>query len=219
MAEAETGAAPYVFGAPLTLCIDIRNPLSWLALQPALALGAELGVAVECLPFMGPSLKPPKPARADDDRGARHRRQRAEYVGRDIQRYAAVRGLEIRDIYRFPDATRFAAALLWLNQHAADRVEEFLLTAFRDYWRGALDIEAPATMPEMLGRLGQDTAGFERFVRHGLSAVLADLREGLVAAGVYDTPAFVVDGQVFLGRAHLPMVRWLLRGREGQAPV
>ena len=38
-------------------------------------------------------------------------------------------------------------------------------------------------------------------------------------AGVFETPAYLVDGEVFLGRAHLPMVRWILSNRAGPPPI
>ncbi len=45
------------------------------------------------------------------------------------------------------------------------------------------------------------------------------LQESLSLAGVLDTPAYLVDGDIFLGRAHLPMVRWILTGRTGASPI
>ena len=37
-------------------------------------------------------------------------------------------------------------------------------------------------------------------------------------AGIFGVPTYVVDREVFFGREHLPMVRWLLEGRQGPAP-
>jgi hypothetical protein len=32
-------------------------------------------------------------------------------------------------------------------------------------------------------------------------------------------PAYVVDTHVFVGREHLPMIRWLIEGSLGEAPA
>jgi hypothetical protein len=45
--------------------------------------------------------------------------------------------------------------------------------------------------------------------------VLADWRE----AKAFEAPAYVVGDEVFIGRAHLPMIEWLYRGRTGAPPV
>jgi hypothetical protein len=45
----------------VTLCLDIRDPFSWLALRPALTLVSQLGADLQCLPFAGKPLKAPAP--------------------------------------------------------------------------------------------------------------------------------------------------------------
>ena len=36
--------------------------------------------------------------------------------------------------------------------------------------------------------------------------------------GIYNVPTYLVDGQQFTGRQHLPMIRWLT-GSEGRGPL
>lgn len=217
--EAAAGVAPYEFRGSVGLCLDLKNPLSYLALKPTFALADELGIVLECLPFAAAALKAPMPARPDDERGTRHRRLRAEYLARDIARYSRVQNLVIRDIYRSPDTSAFAAGLLWLNAWRPDRVRDYLLTVFDGYWREAFDIEAPDAIGRVMRQLGEDDEAFASYAGDEALAATAKLREQLVAAGVFNVPSFVVQGQVFLGRAHLPMVRWLLAGRRGPLPI
>jgi len=219
MSDSESSAAPYAFTESLALCLDLKNPLSYLALKSAFALVDELGIVLECLPFAAAALKAPMPARPDDERGTRHRRLRAEYLALDIARYAAVQGLVIRGIYRSPDTSSFAAGLLWLNAKRPDRVRDYLLTVFDGYWRETFDIEAPDAIGRVMGRLGEDDEAFASFAGDEAPAATANLHQQLVAAGVINVPSYVVQGQVFLGRAHLPMVRWLLAGRRGPPPI
>ena len=44
------------------------------------------------------------------------------------------------------------------------------------------------------------------------------MQEAVFAAGIFGVPGYVVAGEYFWGREHLPMVRWLLLGRQGPAP-
>ena len=219
MAEVDSPVAPYSFQAKLALCLDIKNPLAYLALLPAFSLADELDMTLECLPFAAAALKAPPEARDHVDRGARHRRLRAEYLARDIARYADVQKLVIRSFYRSPDTSAFAAGLLWLNQRNREVVKPYLLQTFEDYWQERLDVGDPAAIAGIVEGLGQDGRAYASYATDEAPARVADLRERLVAAGVFNVPSFVVQGQVFLGRAHLPMVRWLLEGRRGPPPV
>ncbi len=219
MSEADVDLPPQVFAAPMTLCLDLKNPLCYLALRPAFELADELGIALTCLPFAAAALPEPVAERPGENRGTRHRRLRAEYVARDIARYAEVQNLQIRNLYRSPDTTAFAVGLLWLNAHAPGLVRDYLQILFEGYWCETLDILEPGTVVSVLRSLGQDAAAFSAYAAREAPRAVAELREKLVAAGVFNVPSFVVEGQVFLGRAHLPMVRWLLQGKRHAPPI
>ena len=48
------------------------------------------------------------------------------------------------------------------------------------------------------------------------ASLLADeLRE----RGLVQVPAYIVEDEVFYGRQHLPMIRWILAGRSGPVPI
>ena len=72
-----------------TICIDFKNPKAYLALQPTYALEAELGIAFDWLPLIVSAMGRPHPERANEDRGSRHRRMRAQYYEPDLRRYAS----------------------------------------------------------------------------------------------------------------------------------
>ncbi len=42
-----------------------------------------------------------------------------------------------------------------------------------------------------------------------------DLRQ----AGVFSVPAYLIDADIFMGRQHLPMIRWILSDRRGEPPI
>jgi hypothetical protein len=41
----------------------------------------------------------------------------------------------------------------------------------------------------------------------------------LRTAGLVEAPAYVLGEEIFIGRAHLPMIEWLITGKAGPAPV
>ncbi|MDZ7667963.1 MAG: DsbA family protein [Gammaproteobacteria bacterium] len=198
---------PHVFSAPLSVCVDVRHPLAYLALQPVQDLARELGIDVDWLPFPAAGLKPPP---AGDDRGSRHRRHRARYQAEEIQRYAGVQGLTIGQPFRNDDTTAAALAHLWLREHSPESVPDFLGELFRRFWDGSLDSADPRAVGALLEAHDTDVEKFQAFVRGPGPAALAALRERLVAAGIFAVPSLVAADEVFVGRAHLPLVRRLL---------
>ena len=200
---------PFAPTLPLTVTLDVKRPECYLALAPTRALAAELDIAVDWLPTVAsPHRRPP----TGEGRGERHLRHRATYNAREIERYAAVRGLVIKDIYRDPDSTRFGMAMLAAKAHSEAALQTFLDRAFAAYWRSELDIEDGAALRRLLADVGVSTFAED-------AAAFAALQERLVAAGLFNAPAYLVGEEVFFGRAHLPMIRWLLTERTGPAPI
>ncbi|MDH3640977.1 MAG: DsbA family protein [Gammaproteobacteria bacterium] len=222
-----TEVEPYPFERPLTVCIDIKNPHAYLAKDLIYQLEDDLGLQADWLPYLVPSMSAPSAPEASDDRGTRHRRHRARYVERDIQRYAALRGLVIRDIHRQVDSSVAALGLLHVRDADPAHRRRFIDAMFSGYWEGRLDIEDPAAMAELLGEAGADAWAD---LGAGLAAgrlELEALQARLAVAGIFNVPALVVgdvvDGvnepEIFYGRAHLPMIRWLLQGQLGPPPI
>ncbi len=199
--------------------VDFKNPKAYLALRPTFALEDELGIAFDWLPLIVSPISRPHVERPDEDRGTRHRRMRAEYNERDLRRYGQVYGLELGDLYRNPDVSVASIALLWTRQYAPRKIREYLTTVFDRYWRAQLDIEDAAAIERLMGEVGIDTSGWIGYVngtgRHLLDQTSAELRE----AGLFDVPAYRVAGEIFFGRQHLPMIRWLLRGKRDEVPI
>ena len=82
----------------LTVVLDVRHPLAFLALAPAIEFGRELDRTINWLPFAAEPLRPPSASAVDDDRGVRHRRHRARMIAREIAIYAQAQGLTIRPL-------------------------------------------------------------------------------------------------------------------------
>ncbi len=208
-----------VGGRGLCVALDLRHPFSYLALAPSFAFAAQLELEVDWLPIRAQALRAPSAPGPADDRGIRHRRARAEMIAREIAVYAGVQGLAIESPYRDGPADAFHFAWLWVREREPLRLRALLEQAFRRYWAVALDPESPGDVARLLGALDFDLSRFREWARADGPAALDAARSALAGAGVDQAPAYVLGGEVFYGRQHLPMLRWILQGRSGERPI
>src|SRR5262245_20844243 len=197
------------------VAIDFKNPAAYLAIAPTRALEARLRLAFDWLPVNVPALIRPDAAAESEDRGARHRRIRAEYVASDLRRYAAARGLDLGDLYRRPDTTAAALGLLWVRRQAPGHASDYVARVFDRVWRENADGDLAFAGQSLAGNAG----GFRPYAAGDGPRELENLRAELTSAGVWNTPAYLVAGDLFIGRQHLPMVEWLARGQIGAPPI
>lgn len=195
----------------IEIAFDFTSVASLLAYRPTQALAEELGVEVAWLPFPTPARPVPE-SRAEESIGERHARIRAEYVAQDAARYARVQGIALARDAAGVDGTVASAGCLWANRHGVGG--RYVADVLYPFWANALDIEDGERIRALLDELG--APGFDP------PALAEDLREqaaALAARGVFSAPTYLVAEQLFIGRAHLPMIRWLLGGQEGPGPL
>jgi 2-hydroxychromene-2-carboxylate isomerase len=190
----------------LPVAIDFKSPQAYLAIAPTCALADELGVAIDWLPvILSPGAIPP----TGDDRASRHRRTRAEYLERDVARYAADRGVDIRGFQRHSDSTLASLGLLWAKRHGAQVARTYVERVFERYGNQTFDIEDERAIAALLAEVGAP-AGFEAFAKGEGRAELARIQSELREAGVFEVPTYIIDGEPFIGRQHLPLMRSML---------
>jgi 2-hydroxychromene-2-carboxylate isomerase len=205
----------------LMVAIDFKSPQSYLAKAPTRELAKELGVAIDWEPVRARPLTPPAAETTHDDRGTRHRRFRALYFERDLHRYARAQGLALGDVYRSPDSSLAGMGLLWVKRHAAGAgargmVDDYVDRVFDGYFGARLDLEDLGALRAVIEAVGAPGDAFSpEAMRAEYDGTLARLRE----AGAIEAPAYLVGGDVFIGRQHLPMIRWLLEGKTGAPPI
>jgi 2-hydroxychromene-2-carboxylate isomerase len=205
--------------ARLTVVLDIRYPQAYLALHPASELARSLGVDVDWLPLPVATLKPPSTAAADDGRGVRHRRHRARLIASEIGTYSDIQGLVLRDYYRDGDAEALNLGWLWIREKHPQQLEAYLSEAFRAYWAVELDPADEARVASLVESFGGEGKAFLSWLAAEGPAVSRAFIDELHERGVFGVPSYLVDDEVFLGRQHLPMIRWILEGRTGQVPI
>jgi 2-hydroxychromene-2-carboxylate isomerase len=206
--------------ARLTVLLDVRQPLAYLALHPTTRLGRELGIDINWLPVRIPALKAPTPLGPDEDRGVRHRRFRANEIAREIETYADAQGLVLLEYYRDPDPSAANVGWLWVREHAPHRVADYLAEIFRAYWAVELDPADEKSVAETIAALDLDVALFEAWRRDRGAATLAALEDEIFERGMaVGAPLYWIDGELFWGGQHLEMIRWILAGRKGRGPI
>ncbi|HLI78512.1 MAG TPA: DsbA family protein, partial [Candidatus Binataceae bacterium] len=171
------------------------------------AMADELGIEIDWLPMVtGQSPAPP----TGNDRGARHRRIRADYLDRDVARYAAARGLEIRGFDRHRDSSLAALGLLWVKRQSPQLTRTYIDRVFERYGRDALDIADENAIRALLEEIGAPISGFEAFAKDEGRTELARIQSELRDAGAFEVPTYLLNGEVYLGRQHLPRIRSML---------
>ena len=190
---------------------DYASTASLLAFNPTCALADELGAPIDWLPFPTGVRPAPEP-RAAETASERHARVRAEYVARDAARYAGLQGIDIRRDAAGVDSSLACAGCLWAKRHG--RAEAYSRRVLFAFWAGRLDIEERGAVEGVLAEVGAPGfAGFDGAAE--LAAHRADMEE----RGVFNVPTYLAAGQLFVGRQHLPMIRWLLTGSDGPGPL
>jgi 2-hydroxychromene-2-carboxylate isomerase len=190
----------------LTLAIDFASPRAYLAHGPTCALAEQLGIEIDWKPFLVESRPAPMAPSRAEDRGGRHRAIRAAYVQGDLARYLADRGI-VRDLGKLANSRLAAITLLWLERESKHLVSNYVQKVFEGYWRGEIDIEDESALRGLLQKIGAPLPGYETFARGEGLAALDRVRSELLNAGVFDVPAYMIAGEVFVGREHLPLIR------------
>ena len=197
------------------VAVDFTHPAAYLAVEPIRALESRLGRTFEWLPYKVPSPPRPKAASEGNDRASRHQRVRAEYLARDLRRYAQARGLELGELQRAVDTTSASLGLLWLRRRAPTLASGYAARIFDRIWRE--NAAADAAFVEQA--LGADAPGFRDYAVSDGPSDLAAVRAELEALALWTVPGFIVNDELFLGRQHLPMVEGLATGRVGAPPI
>ena len=194
----------------LSVAIDFKSPQAYLAIGPTSALADELGLDIDWQPLIIGKATTMDSATPGNDRGTRHRRMRTEYLRNDVARYAADRGLEIGGFEQHRDSTLAAIGLLWAKRQGPTLARAYVERVFVGYARGSLDIEDIRVMRGLLVDIGAQVQGLESFAEDDGAVELQRLQSELGDSGVFDVPMYVLNGERYLGRQHLPLIRAML---------
>ena len=141
----------------------------------------------------------------EQDRNA-HQWRRVRYSYMDCRRQARKRGLTIRGTQKIWDSTRAAAGMLFAQRAGDDVFRRYHDAVFERFWQRALDIENIEVLAAIVAEAGGDAAAFVASAERLCAEVEAISRQA-EAEGVFGVPTFVLNGELYWGREHLPDIR------------
>jgi 2-hydroxychromene-2-carboxylate isomerase len=210
--------------SPLIVYIDYKSPYAFLAMEPTYQIEDHFGIEIDWRPL---TLDIPSylgSARLDDrGRVAEENRtpeqwSAVRYAYRDARRYAALQGHTLRGTVKIWDTSLAHIGMMWAKRQGRDVLRAYTRSLYLPFWRRELDVEDPTVIAGLLQQAGADVGGFASFST-GEGRVEHDaMQPAIFDAGIFGVPTYVIDGEVFFGREHLPRVRWMLGGRRGAAP-
>jgi 2-hydroxychromene-2-carboxylate isomerase len=204
----------------LFIGLDLKDPYSHLAVPGAVALAAAATQRVRWFALARPAITRAT-AVAGTERSAAHKQHRFRYREQELRFYAEAMGRSLAALYQDPAPECFASVLLWVQDHAPAQLAAAIEAAFAAHWECRINAEAPADWAQCLddavpgAQLGarwlEACVTGESLTPETLARVRAQA-ELLSTAGLFNTPAFIFDGEVFYGRGHLPLLKRRLAG-------
>jgi len=194
--------------------IDFKSPYAYLSVEPARHLARDFAVTLNWLPY---TLNIPDflgSARVDDDKKvveadrSPHQWRRVKYLYMDVRRYANLRGMTIRGPQKIWDSSIAAVGLLYAKDR--DVVNPYMDIVFSRFWRRELDIEDPEVIAACLGEAGARTDDFPEFLDGPGRAEHDRIRKQAEDRGVFGTPTFIVDDELFWGQDRLEFLEHAL---------
>ena len=200
----------------VTAYIDYKSPYAYLAKDLAYELERDFAVQVDWLPYVLDIPSFLGSARVDDsgkvieEQRNPHQWRRVRYSYMDCRRQAKRRGLVIRGPQKIWDSALAAIGMLYVKRQGAEVLRRYHDLIFERFWKRELDIEDPRVIGAVLEEAGADSAGFSAYLAGEGRAELEQVCHAAEANGVFGVPSFVVDGELFWGREHLPDIRAML---------
>ena len=137
----------------------------------------------------------------------------------DCRRQARKRGLVIRGTQKIWDSTIALCGMLYAKRQGHAVFRRYNDAVFERFWKRELDIENPNVIGAVLTGAGADAAGFPAYFAEEGRQELERICRAAETVGVFGVPSFVLDGELFWGREHLPDIRELLSANPQPANV
>jgi 2-hydroxychromene-2-carboxylate isomerase len=200
----------------ITVYSDYKSPYAYLAKDLAYELERESPVRLDWLPyvldipsFLG-SARVDGAGRVVEEARNAHQWRRVRYSYMDCRRQANKRGLVIRGPQKIWDSTLAACGMLYAKRQGDEVLRRYHDIVFDRFWKRELDIEDPEVVSAVLTEAGADTAAFAAYAAREGPSEVEEICRAAEAKGVFGVPTFVVDGELFWGREHLPDIRTML---------
>ncbi len=215
---------PFRSDKPLILYIDFKSPYAYLAKDPAYAIEDQFGIEIDWRPltldipsYLG-SAKLDGQGKVVENNRTPQQWSGVKYAYRDARRYASLRGLTLRGTTKIWDSSLAGIGMEWAKLQSRTVLRGYIDRVYERFWKRELDIEDASVIESVLAESGADLSGFAAYRSADGRARHAAMQLQIFDAGIFGVPSFIIDGELFFGREHLPRVRWLLSGKRGAAP-
>jgi 2-hydroxychromene-2-carboxylate isomerase len=197
----------------VSVYIDYKSPYAFIAKDLIYQMAEATGATLDWLPY---TLDIPsyRGAAEVDDAGkviwenrTPHQWRQVRYAYMDCRREANKRGLTLRGTQKIWDSSIAAIGLLWAKRQGGAILRGYTDRTFERFWRRELDIEDPAVVQGVLAEADADVAGFTEFLAGPGRAEHDAIRAAAEDFGIFGVPSFVIDGELFWGKEHLPAIR------------
>jgi 2-hydroxychromene-2-carboxylate isomerase len=196
--------------------IDYKSPYAYLAKDLVYELERGFPVRIDWLPyrldipsFLG-SAKLDDNGRVIEEQRNAHQWRRVRYSYMDCRRQAFKRGLVIRGPRKIWDSTLALCGMLYAKRQGDAVFRRYHDMVFERFWKRKLDIEDVGVIGAVLAEAGADPAGFPDYSAGPGPDELEGICRTAEAIGVFGVPSFLLDGELFWGREHLPEIREIL---------
>ena len=197
-------------GNPVDFYFEFSSPYGYIATQIAEAAEQRIGRPMTWRPMLlGPVFK------VTGQQPLVSVPMKGEYSKRDFERTARLHGVPFRYPERFPINTVAAVrAFYWVQDQDPVKARAFAKALYRAYFVDGQDITPAEKVVEVARSIGVDGDALAKALDD--PAVKERTKrevDGAIAAGVFGSPYFIVDGEPFWGVDRLPMLEdWVKRG-------
>ena len=200
----------------LAVYIDYKSPYAYLAKDLVYELERDFAVHIDWLPYTLDIPSALGSATVDDNgrviaeqRNA-HQWRRVRYSYMDCRRQAQKRGLVIRGPRKIWDSTLALRGMMYAKREGPTVLRRYHDTVFERFWKRELDIEDPGMIGMVLAETGANTGGLSTYLAGQGREEIENICRAAEAMGVFGVPTFVLSGELFWGREHLPDIREML---------
>lgn len=208
----------------LIVYLDVKSPYAYLAKDPAYQLEVDYGIEIDWRPltldipsYLG-SAKTNASGKVVESKRSPQQWLAVRYSYMDAKRYARLNNIVLYGTQKIWDSSLAGIAMLWAKELGRRELHSYLDMVYERFWRRDLDIENSEIMVAVLREAGVKTEGFLDYLNGEGRRSHDDLQRKLHPAGIFGVPTFVIDGEIYFGREHLPSIRWHLSGCKGDAP-
>ena len=209
---------------PLIVYLDFKSPYAYLAKDPTWQLEEDFGIEIDWRPltlnipsFLG-SARVNDAGKVVEQNRTPRQWQGVRYAYMDAKRYARLKDIVLYGPKKIWDSSLASIGMLWMRETGRRELHSYMDIVYERFWKRDLDIEDAQVVADVVAEAGGDRDGYLEYLNGAGRQAHDELQASLHPAGIFGVPTYVVGGEVYFGREHLPMVRWLLGGRRGPAP-